>query len=146
MDNGDDNGNQGDLSVSILMYIPRDNDAGEQFLRQFNDFIEDGEVEVIRLLASFTSRLRRPLGSHDIAVLMPPDENSLEWLNELYLDNLMNNLRLVIILPEQRDELLKIAHCMFPRYLTDIHSDFSDVKAVLYNLLIHSCLNKLHSH
>ncbi|MGB9500417.1 MAG: hypothetical protein ACKVE4_11900 [Dissulfuribacterales bacterium] len=132
--------------MSILMYVPRDNEAGEHLLRQFNDFIEDGEMEVIRLLASFTSRLRRPLGSHDIAVLMPPDENSLAWLYELYLDNLMNNLRLVIILPEQRDELLNIAHCMFPRYLTDIHSDFSDVKAVLYNLLIHSCLNKLHFH
>lgn len=130
--------------MSILMYVPRDNEAGEQLLQCLDDFIANNEVELVRSLVGFSSRVRKPLGTHDIAVLMPPDEISLAWLLELYLDKFMNNLRLIIILPEQNDESLKIAHCMCPRYLTDIHSNFSDIKAVLYNMLIHSCLDELY--
>ena len=130
--------------MSILMYIPRDNEMGERLLLHLHNLIEDNEVEVVRLLASLTHRLRKPQFSHNIAVLLPPDKLSLEWVLELYLDHFMDNLQLVIILPKQQDELLRIAHHMTPRYLTDVSCDFSDVESVLYDLLINSCLNKMY--
>ncbi len=121
--------------MSILAYIPGDNPSGKYFLAQIEDLLEEDRVELIDNLSGFAARLKQPLGTAEVAVLLPPSEQSLMNLLELYQDKLMYNLRLVVVLPALEDDLLRIAYQMYPRYITDSQDGFAGIKDVLVNLV-----------
>ena len=77
--------------MSVLVYIPEGNHSGKQFLGQINDLFKEDLVEIIDHISGFAVRLRQPLGTADIAVLMPLGEQSLMSLLELYQEKLMFN-------------------------------------------------------
>lgn len=57
---------------------------------------------------------------------------SKEELSELVsIRNLLADLRIILVLPDARDDTISKGHTLRPRFLTDVDSDFLDIVAVL---------------
>jgi hypothetical protein len=68
-----------------------------------------------------------------IAVLLA--SNGIELTQFLSLDEYMVDIPLILILPDQGRETVSTGHRLRPRFISFLHSDFTDVSAVLAKML-----------
>jgi hypothetical protein len=90
-------------------------------------------AEIVSSPEDLARRLRSPNKSLRVAVILAACPKKLEGLQSL--GPLLENLRLILILPDAGPQTIAQAHSLRPRYLTNIDSDFQDVAAVLKKML-----------
>jgi hypothetical protein len=93
------------------------------------------KLEVCRSIESLSERLYLPRSSPCIAVL---DARSKRELSDIVsLGHLFNDVRVILILPDRRDETIALGHRVRPRFLTFGDSDFTEVLEVIRKMLGH---------
>lgn len=106
--------------------------SGPDFMqvRHLLDKVAGGsDLEVHQSVDSLNQRLLKPVDRPAVAVLMLADAeeiNSLEALGPL-----LDDIRLVLILPPNNGLTPKSAHRLLPRYVTYAGGDYLDLEAVL---------------
>jgi hypothetical protein len=80
-------------------------------------------------LRELSSALRRSMAGRSICVIATGRKKDL--LNLLSIKDLLKNSKLILLLPNRSDDMIEIAHTLYPRYLDSVSSDFSNIKAVL---------------
>jgi len=118
-----------------IAYISKLNESGKRIrgllIEQWPD---KKSFEIFTSLNRFDSRLRRPTGMEDIGLLFLATVADLnDMLNKR---DLLDHLRLVIILPDNSEDTLAKAHLLRPRYLSYWDSNFSDVLLVLGKMIM----------
>ena len=121
--------------MNLLLYINGLNGAGIRLQRVIETGISKDRIEVYRDVVSLTHRLRRPRIDLDIAVLLVSSREDLEAI--LSIVELFFDLRVILILPDREKETISKGHKLYPRYLSYVDGDFSDVAAVLKKMLGH---------
>lgn len=53
----------------------------------------------------------------------------------LSIQDLLKNSKLVLLLPDDSEETLEVAHLLYPRYLDSIESDYTNLRAVLFKMI-----------
>jgi len=95
--------------------------------------IPEHATVVVHTPEGLSRRLRKPDNGLEVAVIMAATPKKLRELQSI--EQMLENLQLILILPNAAPQTIARAHSLRPRYLTHIHSDFQDVRAVLKKLL-----------
>ena len=90
-------------------------------------------IEVCPTVASLSQRLHGPLPDPVIIILLISHRDELGAL--LGLSDLLNDRRLILILPEDNLDDLTMAHALRPRFITYRDRDFLDVSVVLGRMI-----------
>ena len=91
--------------------------------------VPGAEVEFHHDHEGFKGALRREIAGRRLVVFLASDRDDLHFLGGV--KELLDDIRLVTILPDREVETIRLGHRLYPRYQTFADTDFSDLKAVL---------------
>ena len=115
--------------MNLLFYAKARGEEGLRLLQVIEESFPEGSVEIFRTADRFARRLRQPGDDEMVAVVLAADR---EDLNHIFgMQSLLENMRLVLILPSRQKGMIAMAHRLRPRYLAFKDGDFGDVAAVL---------------
>ncbi len=117
----------------LLLYTPLPHRAGYRLEETVASVVPEETTEVVHTAERLTRRLRGHRNGLQVAVIMATDRDQLRELQSL--DQMLENLRTILILPDAAPQTIAQAHSFRPRYVTHIQSDFQDVAAVLKKML-----------
>ncbi len=89
-------------------------------------------LETCDSVAELQARLRTRGCTTIILILMVLDEY--EMADIVAIKPLLEDMRIVIVLPDARDEMIAMAHSIHPRFLSCMDGDLQEVAAVLKNI------------
>jgi hypothetical protein len=117
----------------LLLYTPLAHKASYRLEEAVAAVVPEQTTEVVHTAEGFTRRLSRPFNGLEVAVILAPGREKLQELQSL--DQMLERLRIILILPDADPQTIAQGHNLRPRYLADIQSDFQDVAAVLRKML-----------
>jgi hypothetical protein len=101
----------------------------EHIRKVFGDMVLGHHLEYCHTLDELSHWLRRPIYECLVAVLIAADK--VELKDFLKLKDLLSYVKLILIVSDQDDETLTIAHKLRPRFLSFSKNGFSDAASVL---------------
>lgn len=122
--------------MNVLLYIScgsRPEKIG--LLSKIESAVLDNTVEVINGFEKLLERLKRFSHTIEVAILFAYSKDALS--NILSVKELLEDVRIILILPDRLPETISKGHLLRPRFMTYADSDFEDVKAVLIKMLKH---------
>lgn len=90
------------------------------------------EVEVFRNIESLAARLRRPT-SGLIVIVLAATRQELQELQPLR--RLLSKARVFLMVGDEEDETIALAHRLRPRFLGYLHDDIAEIASVLGKML-----------
>jgi len=117
----------------LLLYTPLANGASHRLEKVLAAVVPEQTTEVVHTAEGLAQRLRRPFNGLEVAVILAPGRKNLLELQDL--DQMLERLRVILILPDADPQTIARGHNLRPRYLSNIQSDFQDVAAVLRKML-----------
>lgn len=118
----------------LLLYTPVAHRDGCRLKEALATVVAQQATEEVHTPQGLAGRLSKPASGLKVAVLLAAGRGKLRELQAL--DRMLESLRLILILPDTAPDTIAQAHSLRPRYVTDIHSDFQDVCAVLRKMLV----------
>ncbi len=119
--------------MKVLFYTKMKEGAGKRLQRVIKGLVSEDNIEIHKSIISLSLSLRQPKNDKTIAVLMAARNKDL--MDILSISDLLHDISTIVILPDSEDDSIRKGHHLRPRYLSYIDSDFSDVGAVLGNML-----------
>ena len=121
--------------MGVLLYATEADEAGKRLERIIKTTLVSLDIQVYRTINSLTQKLHQPKDGFLIAVLLAHNKKELSKI--LSLKDLFWNSRIILILPDQEMNTISKGHQLYPRFLSYVDSDFTDVAAVLEKMLKH---------
>ncbi|MEW6261952.1 MAG: hypothetical protein AB1641_02650 [Thermodesulfobacteriota bacterium] len=121
--------------MNVLFYYSAESSDGARLRQVVEKIVPAASLERFSSLAELDGRLRRPSPGPHLAVIMAADEMELSLVTSM--SDLLAYLPLILIVPNQEEDILELAHLLRPRYLSFTDGDFKDVSAVLGRILNH---------
>ena len=119
--------------MDILLYTTKGNRAGTYLKHVIESLVFEGKTEAYDSIEAFGIRLGQTLYEEAIAVLLAGNRE--ELLEILTIGDLLNDIPIILIIPDQDRDTVHTAHTFTPRFLSQTDSDFKDVAAVLKKML-----------
>ena len=91
------------------------------------------EMVVYRTVNDLSQGLRQP--TEDLGIMIFHVSNNEDLNNILSIRYLLQNIRIILLLPNKAPETLVLAHQLRPRFLANINSDLAEITAVLKKML-----------
>jgi len=118
--------------MCVLLYKNRNAPVGENFLDMIESRIPK-RFEIFHTVRGFLDRLRHRKHYNLIAILLVSDKRELDEfisIREWLLD-----LRVILILPPDDENMVKKGSLLYPRYTTYADSDFEHIADVLKKMI-----------
>lgn len=93
----------------------------------------EGEVEVYRSIEELAHGLHRFYNHDTIVILRARDRE--ELLRIISLRDLLQGVRVILLIPDREEETISLAHRLRPRFLGNSEHDLSDTLSVLRKML-----------
>ncbi len=119
--------------MRVLFYWRPETSEEKRFQQIVESPVIDVEKEIFQSIEDLTVRLRQPLYDEIIAVFMITDQNDLSDI--LPIHHLLRCIRLILVLPDHEETTISKGLELYPRFISYIDSDFSDVTAVLEKMI-----------
>ncbi len=119
--------------MNLIIYTPLEDDGSKRLM---NAAISCEEVETKEIFNSFEnleSRLFKPNFGETIVVLHLTDKKELS--SALSIKDLLNDKKLILILPDREASTMSQGHSLYPRFVSYADKDFSDVEDVLNKMI-----------
>jgi hypothetical protein len=119
--------------MRIFLYAKEGEPSGEKLEGLIKTGLPEVEMEIYRMINRLSRRLTEPAENMNIAVLLITSQEDLTSI--LSIHHLLQDIPKILIVPDRKAETIALAHQLRPRFLSDIHSDFDEVTAVLKKML-----------
>ncbi|MBW1741791.1 MAG: hypothetical protein JRJ42_11835 [Deltaproteobacteria bacterium] len=119
--------------MNLLFYKPGTNEAGEQLQRVIEALVPRRKTEIYRTMESLSGRLRQ--SKYDLAIAVLLAASSEDLMELLSIRDLLDDVRIILVLPDRENDTIRKGHTLRPRFLTYADSNFVDVSAVLSKML-----------
>jgi len=119
--------------VKILFYSSKMHDPAIGIGESLRTLVPDEGVETYTSIEELAKRLLH-LIDHDAIVIIQAGDRE-ELLSILSLRDVLQNVRVILLLPDREDETISLAHRLRPRFLANSESGFSDTMSVLRKML-----------
>lgn len=120
-------------SGKVLCYIPLDHPGAKRLGEAVASVVPPFQTIVVHSSEGLKGRLREPRNGLKVAVILAGDPRQLE--NLLALEEMLEDLRIILVLPDFQPETLARGHRLRPRYSTAATGDFEALAAVLKKIL-----------
>ena len=121
------------MRTDVILYSMFLEGTGEQLRKMIEDIVPKENTEIYSTIDTLGKRLRRPFYNIAIAVLLISSREELR--DVLSIRHLFDNIKIVLILPDRKNETIVMGHKLRPRFLSYTGGDFKDVAAVLKKML-----------
>ncbi|MHC1744927.1 MAG: hypothetical protein AB9873_18135 [Syntrophobacteraceae bacterium] len=115
--------------MGVLFYAAAGNGFGAKVYQSLVHAVTREGVETFADLDSFSTRLCAFPSCMSIVVLLAATREDLAELRSI--KHLLEDTRILLVLPDGDPETVRMAHELTPRFLTYLDGDFSDLSAVL---------------
>lgn len=117
------------MKFNLLFYAKMTDGAGKRLRRVIEAIVSKENTEMYQTIDSLSRRLHQPRNDLAVAVLLAASREDL--LDLLSLGDLLDSIRIILVLPDREDSTIDKGHRLQPSFLTYADSDFLDVAAVL---------------
>jgi hypothetical protein len=107
--------------------------TGGELRKMIEDVVPNENTEIYSTIDTLCKRLSRP--SYNIAIAILKISGREELRNLLSIRHLFDNIKIILILPDRKNETIVLGHKLRPRFLSFTDRDFIDVAVVLENML-----------
>lgn len=114
---------------NILVYAKAKNGIVTKLQEAVGSILPKANVETFRSVTRLSERLHKPVLNFPIVVLLAMNKEDLE--NILAIQDLLLDSRVVLILPDKKEDTMALGHSLRPRFVSYRDSSFKDVRAVL---------------
>ena len=124
--------------INVLIYaasVDMDGMDGKYLKKLLKTLAVKNQPEIYFAIETLIERLRKPLGQNFIGILIPGDQRELS--NLITIRHLFRDMRIILVLPDNEEATVSRGHYLRPRFLTYADSNFSDVIAVMDNMMTH---------
>jgi len=119
--------------MNLFVIVSGHNGEGEPYLRDISQLVPRDRLEVFLDVPSFAERLRRPKDPLTTLLLLRPSHEDL--MKVVSLRDLLKDARILLVLDDQSEETISLAHKVRPTYISYVDNGTSGVVAVLKQLL-----------
>ena len=105
----------------------------ERFQNVVDTFHFDGEKMIFNSIDGLWDRLRAEMNNDIIVVILAVDNTELAEVHSLR--SFLHDFRLILILPDLDDSTISKGFECYPRFVSYINSDFTDVISVLNKMI-----------
>ena len=91
-------------------------------------------IETCQDIECLSARLRKPFDGETVVVLLLP-ANRDELQRIISIKHLLENVRAIVVAPNQEAETVSMAHMLRPRFLTYAGEDLRTLTSVLYKMM-----------
>jgi hypothetical protein len=120
------------MKFNLLFYAKMTDGAGKRLRRVIEALVLEENMEMYQTIDSLSRRLRQPRHDQPVAVLLAANREDL--LELLAISDLLDGIRIILVLPDRKDGTIAKGHRLQPRFLTYADGDFLDVAAVLIKM------------
>jgi hypothetical protein len=117
------------LDKTIVFYRKRNGSKETELQDAIEDTLQGYKIEVCETVNDLLMKLRSMGRDRMIVVLMVSDENDIKDI--LTIKPLLDDVRIVLILPDAGDDMVAMGHKIHPRFLSFLDGNFQEVAAVL---------------
>jgi len=119
--------------VNVLYYAGQTCGAGPRLQGVIEAVIPAERIERCRTIGELSGRLRRSV--HNLAAAILLAGTAEEFADIVGLADLLNELRVILVLPGPDESFNAKALALFPSYVSHADLDFSEVAAVLGKIM-----------
>ena len=119
--------------MNLLVYAAKSDGVAQHLQQVVAEIVPKKNLQIYRNFNSLSYRLQQPMNGLKIAILMAGNDQDLN--DFISLQDLLSELRIILILPDREPGTFAMGHKLGPRYMTYTDSDFQDVKAVLSKMI-----------
>jgi len=120
-------------SSKVILYARVMEGAGEKLFQFIQRTRPAQDTEIYDSIDQFSQRLRQPRGELTVAVIVANSKEDL--LNLLFIRNLLQDIRIILVLPDREKDTIEKGHRLYPRFMSYVDSNLEEVEAVLKNVL-----------
>ena len=121
--------------MKIIFYSSSMEGAEKEICETLKKLAPEETIEMYRSIEELIQCLKRLLNQETIVILRARDRE--ELLHIVSLSDLLQGLRIILLIPNRDNETISIAHRLRPRFLSNGESDFSDTMGVLQKMVQH---------
>lgn len=117
----------------ILFYMTAQSEALNRFEREVVNSVPKDGREFFHTLEDLIERLVSFGGDHRLLVYLAGSMKELTGL--CAISHLLESVRLILIAPDRCEKTIARAHSLYPRFLSFVDSEFSEVADVLAKMI-----------
>ena len=122
--------------MTVLLYAPVSESIREKFQNEIEKLVPTEKMETYRTKEELSTGLRGPRKDTTVAVLIAM--NKKKFLEILSLRELLEDLRIILLLPDRKEDTIEKGHLLRPRFLGYADSDLMVLAPVLEKMLKNS--------
>lgn len=115
--------------MKVLLYASEDDEEKIRVTDSIRKVVPVGTFETYSSVGSLSRRLQEILTEPTVAVLLASSQAELSKI--VSYREALRGIHIFLIVPDQQEQTLAIAHQLRPRFLTDRESDYSELCAVI---------------
>ncbi len=119
--------------MRTLFYSSQKNGDSRKVQSIVEALVPENSREIHRSLESLSGGFRLSGGDVAVAVLVAASPQNL--LDLLSIQNILTDTRIILILPDSRNETVSLGFKLFPRFISYAGGSFEDVSAVLSKMI-----------
>ncbi len=119
--------------MNVFFYLPITSEIDARIQGAVEMAKSMAKTEVFRSVEDLSSRLRRPADVFVIAFLVARSKK--ELLDIVLIRHLLSDISVILVLPDRQAETIAAGHKLYPRFLTYMDSNLTEVGAVLEKML-----------
>jgi hypothetical protein len=119
--------------MGLIFYATDQNGVGRPLRKLHQELASEHQCEFYQTIDSLSQKLRQPLDGFSIAVFLASSHDDL--MDFITIKDLLDEVRIILILPDRNEDTVKAGHTLRPRFLTYVDSNFSWVETVLKKML-----------
>lgn len=119
--------------MKLIFYSQVLNKTTEQIKEFLKTLVPQHKFNYFQTPQQLSYRLSKPQVEQTVLVFFAKDKEDLK--NVISLRKLLQNLRNILILPDRKQETIRLGHQLYPRFLAFADDDFEIPTAVLRKMI-----------
>lgn len=119
--------------MQVFLYSSEFEKKEKEIQKVMEELILPDQLEVLRSSSNLSQRLQGLWEEKPIAVILVSKKD--ELIDLVSLRDQLHAVRLILVLPDAEEGTISLAHRLRPNYLTYVHRDLNELKAVLKRML-----------
>ena len=132
MDIGKDKYRNG-KQMKILLYMKRNRAPANRLQTGIEMIALQNSIEIVRTIEDLPRSFMQPENKPAITIIMVTNKN--ELLEIISMQHLLNDTKIILILPDDRKDIFTLGCKLYPRFVSYTGSDFKDVSAVVEKMM-----------
>ncbi|MCJ7542719.1 MAG: hypothetical protein MUO88_23970 [Desulfobacterales bacterium] len=119
--------------TKVILYAKKEDNDAKRLQNLIVTLVLEKNIEISRSIKRLSKSLSHCLTHNTLVILLVANKEDLQEL--LAISDLLVDIRIILILPDDEKKTIAKGHRLYPRFISNITSDFKDVGAVLEKML-----------